>query len=60
MQSYDPFMCKYCMLSQKSTDKENLGTDKEILPFLGLAYKAGPEGVRTLHLNLLFIICDCH
>lgn len=29
------------MLSQKSTDKENLGTDKEILPFLGLAYGVG-------------------
>lgn len=41
MQSYDPFMCKYCILAQKSTDKENLGTDKEILPFLGLAYGAG-------------------
>lgn len=41
MQSYDPFMCKYCMLAQKSTDKENLGTDKEIQLFLGLASGAG-------------------
>lgn len=41
MQSYDPFMGKYCMLAQKSTYKENVGTDKEIQPFLRLDSGAG-------------------